>query len=60
MCTEKNRTLSQFVAEKIASPPKSDGHTNISNYRVASLPKRRLVGHKTSLTKSTMYNNSTI
>ena len=27
MCTEKNRTLSQLGAKKIAFPPKPDGHT---------------------------------
>ena len=28
MCTEKNRTLSQLGAEKIAFPPKPDGQTD--------------------------------
>ena len=43
ICTEKNRT--QLGAEKIALPPKpdrrtdirTDGRTDISNYKVASL-----------------------
>ncbi len=41
ICSE---ALSHFEAEKIAFPPKSDGHTDgrtedICNYSVASLPK---------------------
>ena len=39
MCTKKNRTLYQLGDEKIAFPPKSDGRTDISNYKVASLLK---------------------
>ena len=43
MCAEKIRTVSQLGAEKIAFPPKpeglTDGRTDISNYRVASLLK---------------------
>ena len=35
----KNITLSQLGAEKIAFPPKSDGQTDISNYRITLLPK---------------------
>ncbi len=37
--SEKNIHLSQSGAEKIALPPKPDGHTDISNKRVASLLK---------------------
>ena len=32
--------LNQFGAEKIESPPKPDGQTDICNYRVASLLKK--------------------
>ena len=39
MCTEKTRALSYIGAEKITFPPKSDGRTDISNYKVASLLK---------------------
>ncbi len=39
MCTEKNKALSQLKAEIIAIFPKSDGQTDISNYRVALLLK---------------------
>ncbi len=39
-----NEALNQFGAEKIAFPPKPDGHTDgqtdICNYRVASLLKK--------------------
>ena len=36
MCIEKNRTLSQLGAEKIAFPPKSDRQTDISKSSFAS------------------------
>ena len=39
MYTEKNRTLSLLGAEKFAFPPKPDGQTDFSFYRVASLLK---------------------
>ncbi len=40
ICTKK-LTLSQLGAKKTAYPPQSDGQTDISNFRVASLPKIR-------------------
>ena len=41
MCTEKNRTVYQSGAEKIAFLPTPDiRRTDISNYRVASLLKK--------------------
>ncbi len=43
MCTQKMRALSYIGAEKITFPPKpyihTDRRTDISVYRVASLPK---------------------
>ena len=45
MCTEKNRTVYQSGAEKIAFLPTPDiRRTDISNYRVASLLKKRRGG----------------
>ncbi len=41
MYTEKNRTLSQLGAEKIAFPPKPDRRTDINIYRLASLLKQK-------------------
>ncbi len=42
--SKSSEALTQFGAENIAFPPKhdirTDGHTDISNYRVASLLKR--------------------
>ncbi len=37
MCTQIMRALSYIGAEKITFPPKPDGRTEISNYRVALL-----------------------
>ncbi len=34
-----SEAITQFGAEKIGFPPKPDIRTDISNYRVASLPK---------------------
>ncbi len=34
-----SKAITQFGAEKIAFPPKPDGRTDISNHRVAKLPK---------------------
>ena len=57
MCTEKNRTLFQFGAEKIATPYKSDirtdrwtnirivRRTDIHNYKVAPLQKKGIKHH---------------
>ena len=44
MCTEKMRALSFLGVEKITFPLNlTDGRTDISNYRVASLLKIRLI-----------------
>ncbi len=46
MCTQKMRALSYIGAEKITFPPKpdihTDGWTDISVYRVASLLKNKV------------------
>ncbi len=41
--SKSSEALSQLGAKKIAFPPKPYGRTDISNYRVASLPIKIVV-----------------
>ena len=53
MCIEKMRALSYIGAEKITFPPKSDGRTDISIYRVTLLLKNGTRSRENNLTRMT-------